>query len=761
MPKRISFLFSILLFLTIKTWAAKPEVVIFKDKSSNAQSITTQVKKYLAKRVSISQRGIATESAVQKLSNNPPAAVIVLDNTSARSFKRVGTKGIPLIVATDAKNYASLKGLGATFADKFRVDSTLSMALTESQAKNITFLYIAKNRSAISRTATQCRARGITVSHIPIKDETPEEIKKSITSISDKETLLYIVWNKSLYETLTLNPDLTTHISAKTKAIISTSSSIINHFKKKAHTFIIQRDIPTLAALISEATAKAVNSNYSNPSRSLLIESAALVRYMKHTGKTIILLSQEGQKRHNRAISAVTSIKTLPEPPKNTITPDTAVSKVAIVDTIKSKEAGFDTSWAIEDSTKKAIALNTKKSKPLPKTTKTLNKSPKTSVKVDTTYITVTEDITNIFSSISPALTLVGVARKGDTFPLLKEEGEYLCIDAWGKQGYILSSSIAIKEEALPENEAVASRKDEIKLFLKNNFVVVSIGSSLLLILFVSLIISLIQKGRARRKLIYLRSALILSKKPKRIVVSDKTGATTTLEKFLRKLEIQLSPVTTISYFQKRMIEHMPDLLIVDWNMDHKIADIIKEQLSKYRLSSATTLIFYHVPDKDRLKLSSGFGQSTVYLHDEIPSVEKIELILGEEKETTLANTEKINSHLSGVLGNSHLEDIIQLLGSSQKSGCLVVEDEDPFAVIFFERGIIVDAMTKDGTVNREAIFECLRLTEGNFYFMLNRESAEQTMYLQTMQLLLEWSQHQDSQLETTELPNDMLPVME
>lgn len=731
----------------VQSIAAKPEVIIFKNSSAHSKKICSQVQSYLNKRAKITIKGVATSSTITSVTATKPAAIVALDDVSARSIQRSGSNGIPVIIGTDTKNFNAFKSLGATFADKFTVDSALTLALNETSLNSVAFLYIQKERGTISRTASRCRARGITVQHIAIPDESEASITETLQNLSTTSSILYISWNKKLHSVLKNNTTLLNKVATNSKAIISTSGSIVSLFRNKAHVFSIQRDAATLSAYIAEATAKAINSGFSNSGSSRLFESAKLIRYIKRSGNVIGFSSEFGKRVHNRAISATSRIKQLPDPPKKLAQntpekPSPQIQSKAVK--TESDTTQFDTSWAKAEQAKKKEQKTKKKIKQ--------KKNPPKKVTIDTVYVTVTDDMTNIFSSISPSLKLTGVAKKGDTFSLIKKEGEYLCIKAWGKKGYIHSSSIEVKEVEVAVDSVgetvVTKAKMTPEQYLEEYLVIISIACSLCIIIIVSLILSLIRKKATRKKLLYGRSALLLSKKPQKVLISDNTGETTTLANFLKSLEVYLSPVTSLSSFQKYLAKHMPDLILVDWNMNHEIESIIKEQLSKYRLSSATTVLFYNVPDEDRTQLSSGFGQATIYLHDDFPSVEKVELILGEEKTAPLSKMKQnSDSHLYGVLGNSHLEEIIQLLGTSQKSGCLVVEDETPFAVIFFMNGFIVDATTRTGTKGIQAIFEALLLTEGSFNFILNRQTNAYTMQMSAMQLLMEWSQYQDHML--------------
>lgn len=733
----------ILLFVVISAVsAAKPEVVLFKGSKG---SLSKSVQRYLSANANVTTKGVATSSTVASLVKSKPAAIISLDNTSSRTLKRNNTGGIPVIIATDAKQYSSLNSVGATFASQFYIDSVLALAYQDAEVSSVTFLYVAKDRGAISRTASRCRARGLTVKHHVIPDETPEGIKGAILKLKGSNSLVYIVRNRALLNSFKTQSTLVSHIATNVKAIVTTSSSVSSFFRKKSHIYSIQEDTPTLSALIAEATARAINSGHSDKGRSKLLKGAKLFHYVKRSGKTISISSTESKKLQARANSAVARIRQLPDVKEEKVVKKATLADEKNIDSLTWAAAEMEVpEKKVVDST--LIKAAAKREAAKKSTKKWLKPKPK----YDTTYVTVTEEATNIFSTIAPKLTLIGVAKKGDTFELLGKKDEYLRIKAWGRKGYIHESSIVVKEVPKPvevvQTKPEPTDEEKIRALIKEYFVVISIGLSLLLILIVALIINIIKKRVERKRMLYSRSALLLSKKSKKIIISDKTGETSTLKAFLKQLDIHLTPVTSLRSFQERMIKHMPDLIIVDWTMDHAVASVIKDQLSKYRLSSATTLIFFNVPDKDRLYLSSGFGQATVYLHDEFPSVEKTELILGEEKSTTIANMNRQDSHLAGVLGNSHLEDIIQLLGTSQKSGCLVIDDEDPYAVIFFMNGIIVDAITREGTTGKAAIFNALQMTEGSFYFMLNRQANEQTMQLSPMQLLMEWSQFQDMQ---------------
>lgn len=272
-------------------------------------------------------------------------------------------------------------------------------------------------------------------------------------------------------------------------------------------------------------------------------------------------------------------------------------------------------------------------------------------------------------------------------------------------------------------------------------FIVTVTSLSILLIAGIGLYIS---KKRHQKKLAC-RSALHVSAFPEECtsVVDNKKVP---LKKILKSLDTLLYTTESVLMLRKRVSNYMPDLLIVDFRISKNIASTIEKIFVNYRLSSATTILFYNCPDGESLKNDYNFNESDVHVIPHVPTADILHKLCKPEPEVKNDNKE----YLSGVIHDNSLPDMLQFLGSSSKTGCLVVEDENPLGVIFVNNGVIISAILRNGTKGIAAIYTLLNCKSGSFYFKLNKHPKEQELHLPVMAALMQWSTEKDEYIHET-----------
>jgi hypothetical protein len=92
---------------------------------------------------------------------------------------------------------------------------------------------------------------------------------------------------------------------------------------------------------------------------------------------------------------------------------------------------------------------------------------------------------------------------------------------------------------------------------------------------------------------------------------------------------------------------------------------------------------------------------------------------------------------LNGSLKNFSLPDIVQLIGTTRRTGVLVVTVGPDRSSIYFEDGTIIHADCRD-LAGQEAINKLFRQKEGKFQFLSDVEAPEKTLVLDWMNVLME-----------------------
>lgn len=92
---------------------------------------------------------------------------------------------------------------------------------------------------------------------------------------------------------------------------------------------------------------------------------------------------------------------------------------------------------------------------------------------------------------------------------------------------------------------------------------------------------------------------------------------------------------------------------------------------------------------------------------------------------------------LSGLLRESILPDILQMITSNAWSGVFVVEGEGMECRLYFDDGQVCHA-TGPGMTGESAFFAALGLVEGHYRFLEGELGSEQTITSNTQFLILE-----------------------
>ena len=95
------------------------------------------------------------------------------------------------------------------------------------------------------------------------------------------------------------------------------------------------------------------------------------------------------------------------------------------------------------------------------------------------------------------------------------------------------------------------------------------------------------------------------------------------------------------------------------------------------------------------------------------------------------------NLKLAGSLGEIPFDQICQLIGTSEKTGVLLLDLEGPRGKIFFDVGIVI-AAEYEGREDQEAFTAMFRRKAGCFVFQPGEQAPKRRMHSAVTSLLLE-----------------------
>jgi hypothetical protein len=230
------------------------------------------------------------------------------------------------------------------------------------------------------------------------------------------------------------------------------------------------------------------------------------------------------------------------------------------------------------------------------------------------------------------------------------------------------------------------------------------------------------------------RIAVLFPPKLKKAKISDSRG-TKYLSKVLKKEGFTaLFPGSLLS-MQKLIQKRMPDVFFVDWRHKRAVAYMQKE-LKTYSLSSAETIVVFNIPERRKKEQENSFGMATTLLYSGLPA--RQELI------QDMQTRNQSNEELSGKIKEEGLTSILPILETNKSTGCLVIEDDSPLSILYYDQGRIIHSEDRLGNTDLEAVFTGLSCRKGSFRFLSDKTALTQTMDLGAMEILLEHSRRTD-----------------
>lgn len=261
-------------------------------------------------------------------------------------------------------------------------------------------------------------------------------------------------------------------------------------------------------------------------------------------------------------------------------------------------------------------------------------------------------------------------------------------------------------------------------------------GISLLLILVVAAVIFYkVMKSIRDRKLID-SSVLFFPQDLKRLKIESGDKKILLSKVFSKNGYMPIYTSSTIM-MQKLIRHYMPDIFVIDWRESNAV-NYLRKELSGYSLSSAETVIIFNVPQERVAEMKTAFGRAVTLCFEDVPDM--VDLI------ESLNKKGGSEAEISGRIRKDSLTSMLQVLESQRSSGCLVVEDDSPLSVIYYQNGVIVHAEDRVGNRGEEAIYTGLRCKRGRFFFLNDRPAPTQTTSFNSMEILLSFAERSDTE---------------
>ncbi len=340
-----------------------------------------------------------------------------------------------------------------------------------------------------------------------------------------------------------------------------------------------------------------------------------------------------------------------------------------------------------------------------------------------------------VLKELSPDSPILGMANRGKHYPLI-QKGDSWCIILYEDQrGWIERRHVSIVDKV--------SKNFILKEFLITLLLVVLIVALIILVFFLinnpnKIKSEWFSTEKKRKRIIIVASSETL-------VPRHLTDTTTTLEKCFLELGFEIRKANDSNTTMKMIYHYYPDAIIVDWQLGNNTLEVMEQVLSSRSDTSSIFVLFYNVNNPESVK-QSGRIPNAHYLGSHFNDRELFNLItpliITREKRQSIRKSIEASA-LQGDLSTGDLSEIFQFIEIGKKTGSLLIEDEKPVGIVYFNDGIIIYAATKRNT-GKKAVLEILNLHQGQFQFVIGRHPKSPNCSIPTLEILMEWTKESD-----------------
>jgi len=352
-------------------------------------------------------------------------------------------------------------------------------------------------------------------------------------------------------------------------------------------------------------------------------------------------------------------------------------------------------------------------------------------------YFEITESSTSILATVSPDAQVLGVARHGDCF-LVLYAGQ-----AWCKVKYnSVNGWVDRRVGRIVDAPTLTKKIPQLILFI-----VGGIGGLAIIVFFIVFLSMLLKKKNVKR-IIVKKDMLLISSNDKEIQYSL-TNTTTTVSKCFSEIGFKVSFARDIDHAKNLLLHYLPDVIVVDYQLDPNIIRETETVLISNKMFSANMLvIFFNVPDAvaqiHNLKIPHVYFLSVAFADRDIFKLVTPLILAGADNATKSIRNSVEASALGGEIGDGNLIEVMQFIEIGRKTGCLyIIQQDKPFGLIYFEQGRLTYASCKD-VQGSEAVFEILKQKNGHFHFVLDKTTTNKNVKMSTLEILMEWTKAED-----------------
>lgn len=344
-------------------------------------------------------------------------------------------------------------------------------------------------------------------------------------------------------------------------------------------------------------------------------------------------------------------------------------------------------------------------------------------------YFQVTFAPARILLYLSHDSPILGMAKKGETYPLIGE-GESWCKIVFGDTtGWIES-----------KNGKIVDAPSSILL---SDLLLIGIVSGAILIIAIIIIVIVSIKRKKNNKLKDIsvkKNVLFIAKKGK--VIQNTFGEnSTSLDKCFAEIGFNIAVAKNLSLINSYLEQNFPDVVMVDSKFDSNIINAVERTFASLNGSQNILFIVYNVPDPTKMHPSRVLPKMK-YLGISFSDRDIFKLVTPQISPDNSQNITKSikSSALEGETDGENLLEVLQFIETGRKTGCMLVETDKPFGLIYFNMGRIIYVATSNGIYGKDAVFAILNLKQGKFRFVLNKKPKRNNVNLSTLEVLMEWT---------------------
>ena len=353
---------------------------------------------------------------------------------------------------------------------------------------------------------------------------------------------------------------------------------------------------------------------------------------------------------------------------------------------------------------------------------------------IDNPFVLMIEGPKMIYKEMTPNSKMLGMANRGKYFPLISKGQSWCKIEYNGQVGFIQNRYV----------EVVAKKSSEllIKDMLK---VVIPVLLIIILIIILKFVLGRDSVKSEWFSTTHIPKKILLISKDTTTVTRYLTNETTSLESCFTELGFALKKADNSQAATKLIFSFMPDAIAVDWNIGQNSQAIMEQILTSKSTVNNIFVLFYNVPEsfdaKKNSKIPNSQFLSISFSDKDLFNIITPLIITGEKSHNITKSVEA--SALQGPVQSGSLLDVLQFIEIGKKTGCLLVEEQKPTGIVYFNNGIINYAVSRHNRAEK-AIYDILNLDTGRFSFVLDRQPKTPNCSIPILSVLMQWAKEND-----------------